>query len=165
MSIFDNEVYDRQARSDILAIRRQFPDKVFALQSYELPSAKGFYKLNVAVLGSSQVYRDPSDMMFSSMRDASTWTRKIHGILGMDQATANAIIEDVARRAALDCDADEPTAEVRLTKGEIQTLIESGVDVGYNPNNPEDNDAELESSMQKLDAALLELSGGPRIAR
>jgi hypothetical protein len=72
---------------------------------------------------------------------------------------------DVARREELLEHGDEPVAAVYLTRGELQTLMETGVDAGYNPGNPEDNDPELENSMQKLDAALSELAGGFRMAR
>jgi hypothetical protein len=165
MTSYDNAVYDDKARSDILALRRKFPDKIFAPAPYEIPTAPGFYKLKVAVLGADYFAPDPSDGIFNGRHDAVNWVSKIDGILGRDRATSEAIVRDVARRAQMPDDGDEPVAAIYLTKGEIQTLIETGVDAGYNPSNPDDNDPELEASMRKLDAALNELMGGFRIAR
>ncbi len=165
MTSFDNEVYDHKARTDILMLRRAFPDKIFALAPYEITTAQGFYKLKVAVLGADEFSADPTDAIFHGKRDAMDWVRKIDGLLGRDRATSDAIVADVARRAQMPDDRDEPVAAIYLTKGEIQTLIESGVDAGYNPSNPDDNDPELEASMRKLAATLDELTGGFRMAR
>ncbi len=165
MTNYDNAVYDDKARRDILTLRRAFPDKIFALVPYEIPTAKRFHKLRVAVLGANEFAEDPTDAIFSSALDARDWVRKIDGLLGRDCATSEAIVADVARRAELLEHGDERVAAVYFTKGEIQTLIESGVDAGYNPSNPDDNDPELEASMQKLNAALEELMGGFRMTR
>lgn len=165
MPKYDDQYHDEKVRSDILALRRQFPDKIFALTPYELPAAQGFYKLKVAVLGADEFASDPSDDIFRSASDANDWVRKIDGLLGRDRETSKAIVADVARRAAMAAHGDEAVAAVYLTEGEIQTLIEGGVDAGYNASNPDENDPELEASMQKLSAALEELTGGYGMAR
>lgn len=165
MTSYDNQFYDDKARLDILEIKRKFPDKIFALAPYEIPTAAGFYKLKVAVLGADDFASDPTDAIFHGRRDATGWVRKIDGLLGRDRATSEAIVADVARRALMPVDGEEPVSAIYLTKGEIQTLIESGVDAGYNPSNPEDNDPELEASMQKLNVALEELMGGFSLVR
>ncbi|MNU27382.1 hypothetical protein D3C71_157700 [compost metagenome] len=165
MTNYNNAVYDDKARRDILTLRRAFPDKIFALAPYAIPTAPGFYKLRIAVLGADDFATDPTDAIFHGKHDATDWVRKIDGILGRDRATGEAIVADVARRAAMPEHGDEAVAAVYLTKGEIQTLIEGGVDAGYNASNPDENDPELEASMQKLSAALEELTGGYGMAR
>jgi hypothetical protein len=101
MISYDTQFYDDKARSDILVLRRMFPDKIFALAPYEIPTAPGFYKLKVAVLGKDDFATDPTEAIFSNRIDASNWARKIDGMLGRDRETAEAIVADVARRSAI----------------------------------------------------------------
>lgn len=165
MTNFDNDIYDDKARRDILELRRRYPDKIFALAPYELPTAPGFHKLKIAVLGANSLAADPTDTIFSSAADARNWARKISGMLGHDRDTSAAIVADVARREEMLAYGDEPVATVHLTIGEIQTLIETGVDAGYNPNGLEDNDPEMEGAMVKLSAALDGLPSGHHMRR
>ncbi|NTF18242.1 hypothetical protein G6L37_07465 [Agrobacterium rubi] len=165
MANFDNAIYDDKARADILAIRRKHPDKIFALAPYEIETAPGFYKFRIAVLGAASLVQDPTDTIFSSASDARSWSRKISGMIGHDRDTAAAIVADVVRREEILSYGEEQVAPVYLTFGEIQTLIETGVDAGYDPNGVEDNDPEMEGAMVKLSAALEGLSGGYEMRR
>lgn len=158
--LFDLPMYKEQAFWHSQTLKKAYPGKIFTLVPLPLPKAKGFYKLQVAVLGASDFSKDHADKLFDGLRDTKYWIEKINDLMGIDEDTARLIAEDVTRRRDLTLNEtendDEPTAAVYLTDGEIKTLIEAAVDAGYNAED-EDVDQELGQGVRKLATALDEL--------